>query len=779
MVSVINKYFFTLAAILLFIAVKAQDNSRYIVKPVIKLQASTFNLNEVKLLPGSPFYDAMKTNAAYLQTLDADRFLNRWRSNAGLQPKAPLYEGWEQTSSHMLGHYLSALVLQYAASGDTIFLSKANYVVDQLDEIQVARKTGYIGGIPGDDTLWKNVAEGKILTGGFDLNGAWVPWYMLHKIWAGLLDTYLYTGNEKAKNIVVKLSDWACNEFGNMPDSIFQKMMEAEFGGMNESLAEVYAITGNQKYLSLSYKFYHKKIMDPLSNQQDKLGGVHANTQLPKVIGAARQYELTGNNRESAIAEFFFNTVLKNHTYANGGNSNYESFNPAGKFKNALGTNTSETCNTYNMLKLDRHLFTWRPSVKLADYYERALYGHLLASQQPETGNLCYYVSLLSGTQKVYSTPYQSFWCCVGTGIENHSKYAENIYYKDDKNGLYVNLFIPSVLTWKEQGIVITQQNNFPYKPSSQLTITAAKTVKFPIHFRCPSWSVNGISIFINGIKEKGITQPGSYTTINRYWRNKDKVELRFNMELYTEPMPDDSSKVAVFYGPVLMAGVLGTAKPGVEGVPILVTGNQPVKDWIQATDIQHLTFTTTKVGRPKDVQLKPFYAVHDERYIVYWDLFTASGWAQKKAGYQQEILRLANMEKHTVDVVRFGDQQSEKDHLLDGINTGVGSHMERSFRDAPNGGSFYFTVKVSPGLMKLLNTYNGGDGGNRRFDIFVDNVKIAEENLKGDKPGEYIEQAYSIPESCTKGKSSITIKFQGLPGNIAGAVFESRILTQ
>ncbi|MBC7509344.1 MAG: glycoside hydrolase family 127 protein, partial [Ferruginibacter sp.] len=253
MVSVINKYFFTLAAILLFIAVKAQDNSRYIVKPVIKLQASTFNLNEVKLLPGSPFYDAMKTNAAYLKTLDADRFLNRWRSNAGLQPKAPLYEGWEQTSSHMLGHYLSALALQYAASGDTIFLTKANYVVDQLDEIQVARKTGYIGGIPGDDTLWKNVAAGKILTGGFDLNGAWVPWYMLHKIWAGLLDAYLYTGNEKAKNIVVKLSDWACKEFGNMPDSLFQKMMEAEFGGMNESLAEVYAITGNQKYLGLSY----------------------------------------------------------------------------------------------------------------------------------------------------------------------------------------------------------------------------------------------------------------------------------------------------------------------------------------------------------------------------------------------------------------------------------------------------------------------------------------------------------------------------------------------
>ena len=779
MVSVLNKYFLTIAILLFFNPVKAQDNTRYIIKPAIKLQANTFNLNEVKLLPGSPFYTAMKTNAIYLQTLDADRFLNRWRSNAGLEPKAPLYDGWEQTSSHMLGHYLSALVLQYTASGDASFLSKANYVVDQLDEIQVARKTGYIGGIPGEDTLWKNVAAGNIESGGFDLNGAWVPWYMLHKIWAGLLDAYLYTGNEKAKNIVVKLSDWACKEFGNMPDSLFQKMMEAEFGGMNESLAEVYAITGNKKYLDLSYKFYHKKIMDPLWNQQDKLGGVHANTQIPKIIGTARQYELTGNKRESDITEFFFNTVLKNHTYANGGNSNYESFNPAGKFKKALGTNTSETCNTYNMLKLDRHLFTWSPSAKLADYYERALYGHVLASQQPETGNLCYYVSLLSGTQKIYSTPYQSFWCCVGTGIENHSKYAENIYYKDDKNGLYVNLFIPSVLTWKEQGIVITQQNNFPYKASTQLTVTAAKTIKFPIHFRCPSWSVNGISIFINGVEEKALTQPGSYTTINRYWRNNDKVELRFNMELYTEHMPDDSTKVAVFYGPVLMAGVLGTAKPGVEGVPILVTGNKPVKDWIQATDIQHLNFTTTNVGRPKEVPLKPFYAVHNERYIVYWDLFTASSWAEKKAGYQQEIIRLANIEKHTVDVVRFGDQQSEKDHLVSGINTGVGTHEERSFRDAPNGGSFFFTVKVSAGMLQLLNIYNGGDGGNRRFDIFVDDVKIAAENLKGEKPGEYIEQTYIIPVSCTKGKSFITIKFQGLPGNIAGAVFESRILTQ
>ncbi len=755
----------------------AQLKNLYVIKPVIKRGAVPFSLGDVRLLPGNPFSEAMKENTGYLLSLDPDRFLHRWRTNAGLKAKAPLYGGWEQTSSHMLGHYLSALSLEYAATGNKVFLSKVNYVVDELDEIQKARKTGYIGGIPGDDTLWNNVAAGKIVSAGFDLNGAWVPWYMLHKIWAGLLDAYLYTGNQKAKKVVTHLSDWAYRKFYNMPDSLFQKMLATEFGGMNESLAEVYAITGNKKYLDLSFKFYHDKILDPLSEGIDDLGGRHANTQIPKIIGAARQYELTGNKKELDIAEFFFKTVLKDHTYVNGGNSNYESFNQPGKFKNALSTNTSETCNTYNMLKLDRHLFTWAPSVELADYYERAVYNHILASQNPETGMLCYYVSLQSGTQKVYSTPDESFWCCVGTGIENHAKYGEDIYFKDGAGGLFVNLFIPSVLTWKEKAVVIKQQNNFPREASTRLKISTAKPVSFSMHLRCPSWSKNGMEIYINGKKTSIASQAGSYTLVDRTWKNNDEIELRFHMQLNTEAMPDDSSKIAIFYGPLLMAGVLGKEKPGLMGVPVLVGNHQPVNEWVKPVDAATLTFTTVNTGRPNEVLLQPFYSIHDQRYIVYWDQFSEAGWQVKKEAYEKELLRLKDIEQRTVDVVRFGEQQSEKDHALTGENTGMGSYMDRKFRDAPNGGWFSIKVKVVPGDLQLLNTYNGSDGGNRAFEIFADGTKIASESLHAEQPGHYIDKQYAIPKNLTVGKDTITIKFQGLPNNIAGAVFESRIV--
>lgn len=757
----------------------AQLPGRYVVKNQLQMKAIPFALGNVKLLSGTPFYTAMQKNAEYLLNLDADRFLHRWRTNAGLDAKAPLYGGWELTSSHMLGHYLSALSLEYAASGNKKFIEKANYVVDELDEIQKARGTGYIGGIPGEDTLWKQVTAGDIRTGGFDLNGAWVPWYMIHKVWDGLIDAWLYTGNAKAKKVVVSLSDWAVSEFSKMPDSLFQKMLEAEFGGMNESLADVYAITGNKKYLELAEKFDHKQILDPLANRRDQLGGLHANTQIPKVLGAARQYELTGNKRSYDIAEFFFHAVVNDHSYVNGGNSNYESFNRARQFKNALSTNTSETCNTYNMLKLDKHLFTWEPSVALADYYERAVYNHILASQNPETGMLAYYVSLQSGTHKVFSTPYESFWCCVGTGIENHSKYAEDIYFKDATGGLFVNLFIPSVLDWKDKKVVITQENNFPHEANTTFKITTAKAVSIPMHFRCPSWSTKGMQILINGIKQDIESKAGTYVTINRSWKNNDKVELQFDMHLRTEAMPDDESKIAVFYGPVLMAGLLGTEKPGVQGVPVLVTNNQPVNKWLLRTNEDRLDFKTIGVGMPQEVSLKPFYSVYDQRYIVYWDEFTQQQWQDRKAAYEAEIKRLADLEKRTVDLVRFGEQQSEKDHDLVGENTGVGTHMDRKFRDAPNGGWFSFKVRVIEANLQLINTYNGGDGGNRAFEIFADGVKIGEEDLPGKNPGKYIEKSYEIPKKLTKGKSSITIKFQGLPTKIAGAFFESRITTK
>lgn len=762
---------------LLSASAQAQPSGAYAVEPAIDMKALPFEPGAVILLPGSPFSAAMETNARYLRSLNADRFLHRWRSNAGLTPKAPLYEGWEATSSHMLGHYLSALALQYACTGDTWYREKSNYVVSELQAIQQARGTGYIGGIPGEDTLWKQVTAGKIRSGGFDLNGAWVPWYMLHKVWAGLLDAYKYTGNEQAKSVVDKLSNWAYEQFHAMPDSLFQRMMIAEFGGMNESLAEVYAITGNKKYLKLSEKFYHRQVMDPLAEKKDQLGGLHANTQIPKIIGAARQYELTGNKRDHTIADFFFHTVVGHHSYVNGGNSNYEWFNQPGKFVNALSTNTSETCNTYNMLKLDKHLFTWSPSVELADYYENALYNHILASQEPETGMMCYYVALQSGKQRVYSTPETSFWCCVGTGLENHAKYTEAIYFKDNNKGVYLNLFIPSVLNWKEKGLTLTQENNFPYTAATKLSVKAVSPVEAALHLRCPSWSEGGMEVWLNGKKLAIGTTAGSYTTLQRRWKSGDKLELRFNMKLHTKAMPDAPSRMSVFYGPILLAGALGKEKPDQLGVPVLITEGKPVEQWVKPLNLQQLEFITHKAGQPHEVKLQPFHTLHNQRYIVYWEQFTAAAWKRKKAEYEKELLRVQEMERRTVDVVRLGEQQSEKDHELTGSNTGVGTHDERKFRDAPNGGWFSFRVKVKDAPLSFVATYSGNDGRGRAFSILADGVLIAEESLKAEKPGAYVEHVYAIPAAVTTGKTFVTIRFQAKPGNIAGALFEARVI--
>lgn len=774
---------FLLVFVFEFADLRAQDFSRYKVQPKINLKALPFDLNTVRLLEGSPFKKAMDVNAKYLLQLDADRFLNRWRTNSGLKAKAPLYGGWEATSSHMLGHYLSALVLQYASTGNKLFLEKANYIVDELEECQTARKTGYIGGVPDEERIWKEVVSGNIKTSGFDLNGGWVPWYMLHKVWGGLIDAYMYTGNEKAKQIVVKLSDWAYTNFMKLPDSQFQKMLECEFGGMNESLAEVYAITGDKKYLDLSYKFYHQKVLDPLANRVDQLGGLHANTQIPKTLGAARQYELTGNQRDYNIADFFFEAVTNDHSYVNGGNSNYEYFSQKGKLTNQLSTNTSETCNTYNMLKMARHLFTWQPDVKLVDYHERALYNHILASQQPETGMMCYYVALQSGKEKVFSTPFDSFWCCVGTGIENHAKYGESIYFKAVDGSLYVNLFIPSEVNWKEKGIVIRQETNYPEDQTTTIKIDPKKPSKFTVYLRYPVWATHGVQLKVNGNPLKINVEAGSYITINRVWKKGDQIEATFPMELYTEVIKDNENKIAVLYGPLLMSGALGKDKVTSAQVPVLITNGAPVTTWAKPLQNKILSFKTVGVGRPNEIELIPFYKMYNQKHIVYWDLFTAQQWTEKKSAYQTEQKRQSELEALTVDVLRLGEQQPELDHKVRGENTGIGEHDGEKFRDAtyrkdPKGGWFTFEMKCDPTTpLALYCTYNGSDGGNRKFEILVDGKAIKTEELAAKNPGKFIDHIYPIPFELTKGKEKIAVKFQAYPDNVAGALFKCRLV--
>lgn len=603
-----------------------------------KVKVYPFDLSQVRLLD-SPFKHAMVMDGYYMMQLDPDRLLSAYRKNAGLKPKGKQYKGWEtsELQGHTLGHYMSALSMIYAATGEKKFLDRLNYIVDELQQCQQAGGDGYIGGIPDGQKLWDKVKSGEIKTEPFSLDGVWSPWYNLHKVYAGLRDAYWYTGNEQAKDVLVKYADWAVELSNHLTDDQFQHMLECEYGGMNEVMADIYQLTGKEKYLDLAERFNQKKFFAPLAQSEDNLTGLHSNTQIPKIIGAAREYELTGNERMEQIAKYFWKDVAQNRSYIIGGNSLGEHFGPMGQLHKRIGKNTAETCNTYNMLKLTRHLMQWQPdNAAYADFYERALYNDILASQDPETGMMTYFMSLEPGFFKTFSEPYDSFWCCVGTGMENHVKYGKNIFQHNDSN-LYLNLFIPAKLNWKSKGVEITQETDFPESGQTMLKISADLPSEFTLHIRRPYWAGEGFSVKVNGKTVNSSGKPRSFVEVQRTWKDGDVVQVSLPMKLHVEPMPDDNKKVAVMYGPLVLAGKLGGpemfvqlpyasdqyaffSKPKVM-VPDFAIANKPVTSWLKPVSGKPLHFKTKGVGRPVDVEMAPFYEVNHQPYSIYWNV--------------------------------------------------------------------------------------------------------------------------------------------------------------
>lgn len=751
-----------------------------IVQPVIPVKAYAFNLRDVKLL-NSPFSHAMQLDSAYLLLLKPDRLLNRFYKNAGLTVKDSVYGGWESEglSGHTLGHYLSAASMMYASTGNKEFKKRVDYVVDELEQCQQARKTGYIGAIPEEDSIFGKVARGQIRSSGFDLNGGWSPWYTVHKLMAGLADAYLYADNKKALKLVTGMADWAYNTINHLRDSTRLKMLNCEYGGMNEVLANIYALTGNKKYLALSYKFYDEFVMGKLAQRIDPMPGKHSNTNVPKAIGSARQYELTGNERDKTIASFFWETMVHHHSYVIGGNSNYEFCGEAGKLNDRLSDNTCETCNTYNMLKLTRHLFAWDPSASLMDYYERALYNHILASQNPENGMMTYFVPLRMGTKKQFSDSFNTFTCCVGSGMENHSKYEEQIYSHDGKDVLWVNLFIPSSVKWKEKNVTVKQETDFPVNGKIKFSINSTKPVSFVLKIRKPSWCSASPVIYMNGRSVITETDAADYLTVKRIWKNNETVSVEFPMQLYTESMPDNPNRIAIKYGPLVLAGLLGKDMPDpVYGTPVLLTDNKNVNDWIKPVANSPLTFEMKAVGKPFDVTLIPFYKTYDQYYSVYWDYFTNADWQARQVEYEAEKKRAREIEERTIDNFRIGEMQPERDHNLKASERSyVDDAMGRKGRESRRDNYFSFEMKVNS-LMgcNLLLTYIGDDK-DRKFDILVEGVKIATEDWKGGKTGKFYDVEYKIPEELVKGKEKITVRIEANHGKTAGRVFGVRII--
>ena len=748
---------------------------------VVEFKVLFFKLNEVKLLDG-PFKKATELNIKSLLNYEPDRLLAKFRTEAGLEAKAEHYHGWEDATlaGHSLGHYLTACALMYQTTADKQFLDRVNYIVDELEICQNADGEGYIGAFPeGKRVFEEEVANGDIRSAGFNLNGIWAPYYTQHKVMGGLRDAYHLCGNKKALEIEKKFADWLEGIVIDLPDSSVQKMLHCEHGGINEVLAQLYADTEDERYLKMSRIFHHKAILDSLLAGKDVLPGKHANTQIPKLTGLARRYELTGDTADRKTAEFFWDRVVHHHTYVTGGNGDNEYFGQPDKLRNRLGSYTTESCNVYNMLKLTRHLFMWEASPEVADFYERALFNHILSSQHPEDGRVIYNLSIDMGGKKEYQDPYW-FTCCVGTGMENHSKYGRNIFFYNDKE-LFVSQFIAAELNWEEKGLILRQLTLYPEEQGTRLEFDCDDPVKLTLQIRYPAWAEKGVELSVNGKRKKIKQNPGSFISIANTWQKGDFVEMRIPFTLRLETMPDDSNRVAVFYGPVVLAGDLGpendTNVQDLLYVPVFMTKDRNPENWIDPVEGKVNTFYTKNTGRPRDIELRPFYTYFDRRYSIFWDLFTEEDWKAREAHYKAQLKRKKELEALTIDFIQPGEMQTERDHNFKGERTSPGFFKERRNRES-RGGWFSFDMKTIPDKpVGLVVEYWGGFPGSKTFDILVNGELIATENISNKKDGEFILIQYDIPENITIGKNKVTVRFEAHPRNMAGPVFGVRII--
>ena len=723
---------------------------------VVPLKALSFDYDEVHLLDG-PFMNAMQVNQQWLKNADEKRFLHNFRVTAGLKTDAMAFEGWEaldiELRGHTLGHLLSAYALMYGTTGQEFYKEKSARFVAGLAECQEALgSSGYLSAFP--EMLIDRAIQGKQV---------WAPWYTLHKIYQGMLDQYVICGNTQAYEVLKKMCDWAYNKLKPLSQEELNRMLLNEFGGMEETLYNVYGVTKDERHKELAYMFRDYKIFDPLTRREDKLGGNHANTQIPKAIGEARGYELTGDTSEHGVAKFFWQTVIKNHTYVTGGNSDSEYFGEAGKLSTRLGQNTTETCNTYNMLKLTRHLFIWEASPEYAEYYERALFNHILSSQDPVTGGVTYFHTLHPGSAKDFNRPFHDFTCCCGTAYESHSKYGEAIYYKSaDQKGLYVNLFIASELNWQDKGFGLKQETNFPEESSTKLTVTVEQPTNLTIYMRYPKWAVSGITIKVNGKKIAVKGKPGSYVAINRTWKSGDVIESAMPMSLHTEYMPDNKQVGAILYGPIVLAAELGKEQlDETFGVPVFVNVPKKLTDWIKPVEGKPMTFKTVGVGRPNEALLSPLYKINDQRYSVYFDFFTEEDWTNKQEEYKRKQAEEKAIADRTVDWIGVGESQSERDHNVESMVSYVYQQGGKMGRDVRIDGYIRYDVKVNPNRKnQLMLTYWGGDT-DVDYKIYIDgNEALYVKMVELAPAGQFKNHFFDIPEEFTKGKERVEIRF-------------------
>lgn len=775
------------------------------------LAAQPLPLDRVRLT-GGPLKHAQDLDARYLLSLEPDRMLAYYRERAGLAPKGTPYGGWDgggrNLTGHIAGHYLSAVSLMWAATGDGQFKQRAAYIVDELKAVQDRHGDGYLSALEGGRRAFGALARGEIRSASFDLNGEWSPWYTLHKTFAGLRDAYRFTANRTALEVESRFAAWAEGILTPLDEGQIQRMLETEFGGMNEVLVDLYHDTGDERWFRLSYRFEHAAFIQPLARHQDVLGGTHGNTQVPKLIGSADRYAYTGSAPDLLAAAFFWECVAGTHSFATGGHGTDEYFGAPGVLGGRVDGRTAESCNVYNMLKLTRRLFQFRPDARYADFHERALFNHVLGSIDPEDGRTCYMVPVGRGVQHEYQNLQRSFTCCVGTGMESHALHADGIYYHAGDR-LWVNLYAPSTALWAEAGVRLTMETGFPEGDTARLSLALDAPRPFTLSLRRPYWTGDGFTVSVNGAVVRTDEPPplptrgpysrrlpvSTYASVTRTWRTGDTIDIALPKTLRLEPTPDMPRRAAVMWGPLVLAGDLGpeVTRGGEEeerleppsAAPVLVAAERPVDSWLKPAGVP-VRFRTEGVGhepnaagRSRDVEFVPFYRLHRRSYGVYWDFFTPPEWERQREAWSAEDARKRQLEAATVGHVVPGDTASERAANYQG---GPDASSARIIgRPARRTRSWIaFQLPVEPGSpMALVATYFSGDRRSlpATFDILVDGETVASEDLALSDPQRFFDVTYAVPARLVTGKSRVTVRFQARENSQVAALFGLRMV--
>lgn len=767
-----------------------------------KLYSNEFPLGDVTLLDG-PLKTARDLNLEVLMKYEVDRMLAPYRKEAGLEMKAKPYPNWDGLDGHIAGHYLSAMAMNYAATGMEECRVRMEYMLSELKEVHAAHAKNhpewgvdYIGGFPGSDKLWTAFKKGE-----FDIYyAAWAPFYNLHKMYAGLRDAWVYCGYEDAKEMFLSFADWAISLTSGLTDEQMQAMMRNEQGGMNEVLADAYAVSGDIKYLDAARRFSHLQILNPLSEGVDPLDNLHANTQVPKAQGFERIGELSGDQKYLDAGRFFWETVTGTRSLAFGGNSRREHFPVAEAYIDFMNDNDGpESCNTYNMLKLTQSLFRVNPSSAYSDYYERALFNHILSTQHPEHGGYVYFTPVRPRHYRVYSAPGEAMWCCVGTGMENHGKYGQFIYTHADGD-LYVNLFVASELNWKDRGIVIRQETAFPYGETSRIVVEGKG--QFTMKIRRPSWVADGqFQVMVNGKAVNAAAGADGYVSVERKWKKGDVVEVAYPMHTSIVPLQNEEQYVAFMHGPIVLGMKTGTedlrgiiaddSRFGqyaggeylpVDKAPMLLYGEAALEDCLEPVPGKpmHFRFKGIEVLNPIEGELQPFYTIHDARYMMYWLALSKDGYQEYLADLAAEEAARLKLEGRTVDKVQPAEQQPETDHKILFERSTTGNTNNVFYREAQHGGWFSYELATEgkTDLALYLKYWGVDDWGTRKFEILIDDEKLIElDNSRRWLSSVFKTEEYKIPASMLEGKQYIRVRFQSRRGTQVGGIYDLRLV--